>query len=435
MDSSKPNDQVFTEHLVAVNTNNKVISTEDIVNDNGVLIVKKGAAIDQKVASQVAKHKLKKSISKSIAVENLLDEKAIYSAIHSFLKSHSDLEQIHINSELKKLLQLSCLYAKSFTMLMQQLTVMENNLPDLFKKSIVGAWFALAISKQLGFDSLQCKQIFLASLVRDIGMMHMHLPKEGLTADWKLIQSHVAVGKLVVDDMKELPTLIKKAISEHHERTDGAGYPKAKNAGNLGHSGQVIAMSDAIQAIYLKNSNEREFNVLDLQGFLTLNMSTYGEDIYQSVVRLIRISQCEPISRLSKTDFAAFNKKLINKSKNYMSICADLKVISSLIDENSKQNEVIILKSFVERILQMQARTGIPSDEYERWMQCVQDEQIEEAYAEIEMIGMMFEELTWQISQIKNYLTAFWQLPSSDDSQRAMVEPILVRLNKALNNS
>ena len=48
----------YVSHLAEVNKSNDVISTEDIRNEKGVLLVRKGARISQNVAERILNHKL-----------------------------------------------------------------------------------------------------------------------------------------------------------------------------------------------------------------------------------------------------------------------------------------------------------------------------------------------------------------------------------------
>jgi HD-GYP domain-containing protein (c-di-GMP phosphodiesterase class II) len=425
----------FTEHLSKVNETSKVISSEDIFNDAGVLVVKKDTVINQKTAAQLAKHKLRKSISICVSLENLLDERGLYSETQKFIKAHDEIAVIQEKLELKKKLQIGCLYAKQFPLVMQQLTVMQINLPDLFLKTLTGAWFALAIADQLKFDTTKTKQTFLAALIRDFGMMHIPAylldPTVRLSQDqWRIIRSHVVIGKLVCDDIEDLPKNIKLAMFEHHERSDGAGYPKEKQSDELSESGQIVAMSDDLQAIYHRRFNEAGHNIANLEGFLSINMTTYSEPIYQAVVRLIRASDCKAKSSVGLLVFSEFIEELKIKNNRYVKACNSLSTLLESLNSSSLLKEERVLVNFIERIVKMQVSTGVPTEEYSRWMTYVQEEEVLDAYPEMEMTAMMFEELVWQFGQIKNYVSAIWQNPLTGEILRSKLEGITKQLEE-----
>jgi HD-GYP domain-containing protein (c-di-GMP phosphodiesterase class II) len=428
---------VFTDHLAKVNESSKVLSSEDIFNDSGVLVVRKNTAIDRKTALQIAKHKLKKSIFMCVSVENILDEKQVYAATMLLLTEHEELKYLHDNSQLNKSLQIGCLYTNQFPLIMQQLTVMKLNLPDLFHKSIAGAWFSVAIASQLELDTTQIKQIYLATLARDIGMMYIKpdlFDDKSLHNDekWRLIQGHVVIGKLVCDEVKNLPAFVKNAMLEHHERSDGAGYPKAKTSKQLAQAGAIVAISDAIQAIYLHQYKVSGHNIANLQGFLSLNMTTYSHEIYRAVLRLIRVANCEPKSCVGILEILDYITKLNKTNTVYMALCQSLSKFLPELAKDRAPKEEFILKNFIERILKMQACTGVPSEEYSRWMLYVQKEEVQAAYPEMEMTGLMFNELAWQFGQIRNYISSILHLPTTSSDLQAMLADILAPLDSVL---
>ena len=431
--------KVYTEHLTRVNKQNKIISSEDIFNEKGVLLLKKNSVIDSKASLQVAKHKLKKSIAVCVTFESTLNEKQLYSAFQALFENHPDISQMHSHFQLNSDLQKACLFANKFPLLMQQLTVMQLNLPVLFDKSVMGAWFSLAVARQLEFDGERTNQVFLAALVRDIGFMHIE--SEALDAAitaaetreldekaWRQIQSHVLIGKLLLDNIDGLPVLVKQALLEHHERCDGAGYPRAKQAPALSLAGQVVAIADAIQAILSNRLKDAGQNVANLEGFLTLNMSTYGEDIYRAVVRLIRRSDCNAKSTVGLLQFPAYIEKLLVTNKAFWDLCHSLYQLLPELQAGTAHKETLLLINFIKRIQTMQARTGVPSQEYARWLEYVQKNEVEQAYPEIELLGAMFEELAWQLTQIGNYVTLLSRAESISDAFRSKLEDVSLQL-------
>ena len=53
----------YAEHLAAVNRTNAVLSSDDIYNQNGALIVRKGTRISEDVAERILAHRLVKPLT------------------------------------------------------------------------------------------------------------------------------------------------------------------------------------------------------------------------------------------------------------------------------------------------------------------------------------------------------------------------------------
>lgn len=429
-------DSIYTEHLAKVNESNKVVSTEDIYNKQGVLLVSKNTEIDENAAVRLVKHKLKKSVSLSIAVENVLDEKQLYQGFEVFFSDFKEIKIIHDKLELDKNLRIGCLYFKAFSLLRQKLTVMKSSLPELFRKSISGAWYALAIAQQLDYSTEQIKQVFIAALVRDVGMMHIdpEVIRNNLDSSdtsRKLINGHVLISKMVLDEVSNLPASVKRAVFEHHERCDGAGYPKGKQASELTCEGQIVAVSDTIQEIVYRY-HHRHHKLANLEGFLILNTSTYGDEVYKGVVSLIKQSDEKPASNLDKNDAADYINNLLQTNEIFMDVCFSLNQLHTQLVSDFPSKEEIILRNFISRIADMRVKAGVPSEEYARWMEYVKNEQIVDAYHEMETAGMMFDELAWQLDQIGGYISTLWQLEDTPDEKRAVLEDCISLINKAI---
>jgi response regulator RpfG family c-di-GMP phosphodiesterase len=92
------------------------------------------------------------------------------------------------------------------------------------------------------------------ALVMDLGMLSVSptvLGKTGPLApeDWNAIEAHPQMGaKLLMEVLPELGP-IAEAISMHHERLDGTGYPKAIKGEGISSLARLLAVADAYTAM------------------------------------------------------------------------------------------------------------------------------------------------------------------------------------------
>jgi HD-GYP domain-containing protein (c-di-GMP phosphodiesterase class II) len=99
----------------------------------------------------------------------------------------------------------------------------------------------------------------LAGLLMDCGMAA--LPNE-LTertdtfteADHTLVRTHVDIGIEIAERFSDLPSIVLDVISNHHERLDGSGYPKAKSEGEISEQAQMAAIVDVYDALLTDRS-------------------------------------------------------------------------------------------------------------------------------------------------------------------------------------
>ena len=113
--------------------------------------------------------------------------------------------------------------------------------------------YAERIASRLRLSSDQIATIRLAARVHDIGKIAipdriLHKPGPLDAAEWDVMKSHVEAGFHVLqrfDDYADGAGLVRS----HHERIDGAGYPRGIAGHQVPLGSQVIGIADAIDAM------------------------------------------------------------------------------------------------------------------------------------------------------------------------------------------
>lgn len=93
----------------------------------------------------------------------------------------------------------------------------------------------------------------VAGLLHDAGKIGIPesilLKKGGLTEEeYEVIKGHVAMSERIVEPLP-LPESVLLAISEHHERLDGSGYPRGLSGESISIPGRIIAVVDVFDAM------------------------------------------------------------------------------------------------------------------------------------------------------------------------------------------
>ena len=115
------------------------------------------------------------------------------------------------------------------------------------------AHYSKIIAKEMGFSKEDCKKIYQAGILHDIGKIAtpdvvLLNPKKLNELEYKLIQEHVEVGyKLLVN----IPMFedLADIVHSHHERFDGSGYPRGLLDGEVPALSKVMAVADAFDAM------------------------------------------------------------------------------------------------------------------------------------------------------------------------------------------
>ncbi|MBF0320297.1 MAG: HD domain-containing protein [Nitrospirae bacterium] len=112
---------------------------------------------------------------------------------------------------------------------------------------------ACALSKLVGFSSLECRLMAIAGYLHDIGKLTvpteiLEKPARLEAEEMNLMKSHVYYSYRILDSVKGLET-INMWASFHHERMDGKGYPFHFMGESLPIGSRIMAVADVLTAI------------------------------------------------------------------------------------------------------------------------------------------------------------------------------------------
>jgi len=115
------------------------------------------------------------------------------------------------------------------------------------------AKYARMIALVAGKTEEECRQIYLAGLLHDIGKISISgsiINKAGKLTDeeFEKIKTHPQKGALILDKMKSIPYL-QTGAKYHHERFDGRGYPEGLKGEEIPDIARIIAVADSYDAM------------------------------------------------------------------------------------------------------------------------------------------------------------------------------------------
>jgi len=158
------------------------------------------------------------------------------------------------------------------------------------------------LAQAVGLNDEESERVYLSGLVHDLGKIGVPeavLTKPGkLTAEeYDLIKQHPTVGARIIQGIRQMEDLVPGILS-HHERWDGAGYPKGLAGEQIPLFGRLIAVVDAFDAMSSKRAYResldhdaaldeirdhagRQFDPDMVDAFLQLDFSDFYQMIQQ----------------------------------------------------------------------------------------------------------------------------------------------------------
>ena len=285
------NNSHYLNHLAEVNNHYSVTIKESVLNTNGALVAAKGTPLSKEIAKKIAKHKLVKSIDESVSIAYSLSKQRLIDIYVKRLKSKKLLDESIKNGNYDLAMALLPLINR-YGMVEEKLTVFATVYPERFGAAMTSGVLAAHIAEEYGMPREQIGNVFLASMLADIGLLHLDpniVEKEDSlkNEERKMYQGHVAISTHFADMVPGLPTRVKRAILEHHERADGLGYPFAKTIDQLCVEGQIIAMVQNLAKFHNSLLNKGSFSLKVIFAVLRVPNSAHDIAVHNAMLRAL----------------------------------------------------------------------------------------------------------------------------------------------------
>jgi len=113
--------------------------------------------------------------------------------------------------------------------------------------------YAVSIEKKLHMSPEQINEVRIAGMLHDVGKIGisdeiLHKPSKLSQDEYEEVKKHPSIGSFILNTL-DLSDSTMEAINYHHERYDGKGYPLGLSGKELSLEAQIIALSDAYDAM------------------------------------------------------------------------------------------------------------------------------------------------------------------------------------------
>lgn len=260
---------------------------EDIYDETGRLLLRKGEIIKESTAEKLRKYKLSSRTIPSTEKNDPFTGKP-FNKERFIKKFHIQSREIidYPSMVLEKIIFNS--KDKPWSL---HIRLLSNYVNWLYTHSIDTALISLLIGTQLKYTETQLLSLGLGSLFHDIGKLL--IPKEIVDFPGKLDDTKRAIMKQHCDlgaksmQVYQLSDECSDIILHHHERLDGSGYPDGLTADEISLNCKIVMIADTIDAI----TSGRSYNTpssMDV-AFSTIRNSSekFSQDILNIFTDLI----------------------------------------------------------------------------------------------------------------------------------------------------
>ena len=143
--------------------------------------------------------------------------------------------------------------SKTSLELLDMLANMKNLEDPTYSHSLNVALIARSLGKWLKFSREDLNVLTLAGLLHDIGKTQipeeiLNKPDKLTDEEYEIMKTHPLAGKKILNN-KKFDSRILAATLQHHERSDGSGYPRGLMEDEIDDFASIIAIADVYDAM------------------------------------------------------------------------------------------------------------------------------------------------------------------------------------------
>ena len=137
-----------------------------------------------------------------------------------------------------------------------------------FKHSVDVATIAMIIAKQQGCSQKDIHEIGVTGLLHDVGKTQVPievLNKPGRLddAEFAIMKQHSVFGYNIIKDRPEFSPAVCLGVLQHHEKTNGKGYPLGVADDKLSPYARILSVADIYDALVTERPYKKAFSQRD----------------------------------------------------------------------------------------------------------------------------------------------------------------------------
>lgn len=274
---SQIHDEHYLKSVTRVGDVYPVMANRDIHSESGIKLISAGMNINSSRYDHLLQHKLAPPLDQCLSTENTVTGENLAENAAKILHEDKRLALIQTVQMGGWKLPFVLKQVRLNPAIAFKLTVMREAQPELFQHSLYVAIVSIYLGMQLRLDKYQLVDLATASLLHDIGILHVDSKFLGREytmseAERRHLYVHSVTAWMILKAYPEYSPEVLDAVLQHHERLDGSGYPRGLKSGEISELGQIIAVAEIVASRFGKD----EYGWHKLETILKLNLRRYG---------------------------------------------------------------------------------------------------------------------------------------------------------------
>lgn len=420
----------YLEKVMDLSEETEVLAYEDIFDTRGKMLLAKGAKVSRDLQERLILHKLSKPLEASLAVADGIDVNHVISEAKRISETSMPIAcllKVTTNSDGFSPLQM--LKGARFNNAMSVLLKLtERGGSKAFSHGIMVSLVAACLASKIGLGEKDQTDAALAGLFHDIGELYiepeyMHGNRRLLPHEWRHIVVHPRIGQMLLRKLGNFSSAVAQAVAEHHERFDGAGYPRKLAGSDISIIGQVVSVAETLSGVFMKE--DRPFERAELA--LKIIPGEHARELISAISRTTRIANRDNTSAPAQN--LAPKEAHQKISDVYDRLVSSISTLSELLDSQSistDQGRGILLQALnqLHSIRRALSSTGLDV--------CIEkDSELLDA-RDLEIMfeaGVAVKEIQWRLCDVARNIALY--SPTLASNEADFLEPLISLLDGA----
>lgn len=250
-------DEHYLREVTSLGDSRPMVAHAPIYGQNRIKLVDVGARITGALFEKLVQHKLLPPIDECVAVEDAVTAKALAAEAARIVAERPFLARLaesvgDADRLLAPLAQIALEPAFAF-----KLTVMQARRPELYRHSLEVAIIALYLGRSCRLDGARLRALATGAVFHDLGELHIDPaildPAHHITDEERRhIYAHPVTAFLILNNYPAYAGEISGAVMEHHERSDGSGYPRGIRGAEISTLGRILVLAEVVASLIRK---------------------------------------------------------------------------------------------------------------------------------------------------------------------------------------
>ncbi|MES2184517.1 MAG: HD domain-containing phosphohydrolase [Pseudomonadota bacterium] len=231
----------------------EIVASEDIYDEHDVKLWSSGQPVTRQLQQRLLERKLKRPLESCLRAQDGVSLIDILDDVDAFFATGCPLAEALRPQAVAVAHEIPQLQLHPVAQLL--LTAARSSQTAAYPHAIRGMVLAGAIAHADGpADPYFLRLAMLGGLLHDIGEMYVNpqylQASQKLTVEeYRHVVAHPRIGQSLLASQTDYPEALTRAISEHHERLDGSGYPGQKTRDAISPLGQLLGVVETTLGI------------------------------------------------------------------------------------------------------------------------------------------------------------------------------------------